>query len=513
MPFIGQRGRPHLLAPPPAPRVNPRHSLSRGLTRLWLVQPGAGSDRILNLAPSQYGIEARFGAHSYPAPTWTTTPVGPGLQFNGVDQALRVDGAAGLYNGTVNPAVTMAIIGRLDGHDSFGPEIYSQNRSVGDLTDLAVYYEPPIIKLWFASNVADGHTLECDINGLPDYGQVFGYIGAIRDATTCDARMVNYHTGEVRFSDAPVGNIGDYSLAVMDQESFGGWTGNGFIPVVAPAPVTLHAIYVWDRALSQAEMADFLADPFDMLREPIRPQPLAPATEAPGATLTTTWTLQQSGTAAAASSTPARTIITNWSLAGGQAAASSAVSGATLTTTWSVLSSTQVGAVTLTMAWSLASIGSATASATGSGATLTNAWFLLPGAASGNATRAGATLTTAWSLIAGQAGGTNTAVGATLTNTWSLAAGTASSSASVTAPRPFIGGGGMGPGGDPTLPERIRASASRAAERAFDPEGWAKAEAERVAAEQEAARRAEVERTRPERLTRSVLRFLNMTED
>lgn len=508
----------HPLLPPAQPRLNPRHPLANGLTRLWLVPPGgAGGDRLVNYAPSQPGLEAQFGANSQPKPSWDTTMLGPAVNFDGVDDCILVTTTSqGLYKPeTDGIPVTVALVARADVYAATTTVLYSQNKPDDVDRSLEVNIRSGRLRVIYAANNME--STGADLTTVPPAGNPFAYVGAIIDATNSKARWRDLTTGQTVTGTDATGNVTTTFAGTMAQESFGAWAG-GYPSVGGisqPTDSTIWSVAVWNRTLSDAEMDVFLADPYGMLREPVTPQWVAPGINATaaGALFEVTHNINLSGTATADSAAGGLSLVTNWTLFGAQAEASSAAPGSTLTETWSVIPQAQTGGFTLVETWTLTG-GTATGTATAAGATLVQSWFLTPGAAGAAGTASGATLTETWSLTSGGAGGSRTAAGQTVSTAWSLLPGGAASSTPST-PRavPIIGGGGMGPGGDPATAARIRASAERAAERAFDPVGWSQKQSEEAARKMREALQAETERTRPERLKRSTLRFLSLTED
>lgn len=530
---LAQAGR---LTVPAVPAVQFRHPLAQSLRHAWVPQWTAGQNRLRNLVRNNG--ELPVADLDAPAPTWTTGVSGVALSFDGTtSQLVHASDPSLLWNPfDAGVAYTFAYVGRMKSFGTSGRVLYSHNSTTAGTASLELAVRDSRFEIFGTQDALSGESVGCSLFSLPGIGNLFAVVGVIRSQTTSALAMRDYQGGTRASATDSAGNIASLFFNTMDQESFGSWHGGGSVDPNAYADTDMLGAFGWNRALSDAEMQAFLDDPFGMVRPRPVPSYQGPGATALAATLTTDWSIQTGtwtfadswvdfanplylfdGTGPAAIGAIAvgsATLTSQWTFLGGQASASSTAAGATVTSTWSMLARTQIGAFILPTTWSFTA-GTATGIATTTGTTLTSQWFLLPGTAAGVGGAAGATLTATWSLTAGTATSSNAAPGATLASLWTMTlAGVASSSTPETPlPIPFIGGGGMGPGGDPATAARIRASAERAADKAFDPVGWSKRESEEAARKMREALQAETDRTRPERMVRSTLRYLALTED
>lgn len=355
----------------------------------------------------------------------------------------------------------------------------------------------------------------------PAAGVPFLFIGTISDGANAAAYLLDL-SSRIRTTGTTSSGNASWTGLTLTQESVGASLAGGTASAFAQHQGLVYA--VWNRALAADEIADFQEDPYVLFREPMEDTWLqSPGSTAQGALVSSAWSLSSIGTASGGGSAPGTTLATAWTLQGGQATASSVATGATLTTNWSLFPLSQVGGQTLTTAWSLSATGTATASSQTPAGLVTSNWFFVPGTATASnaGTAPGTTLTTTWALS--RVGTANGPVpGQLLTTAWTLTPGTAGSyNPPVPGQGPRPGGGGWGPGRpgggfgrdeDPEKRRKRREKLESDYERASDPEGWTRREAEKRAAEEKAAAAAEELRTRPDRIGQSVLRFLNLTD-
>lgn len=463
-------------------RLNTRHPLARGLRALWLPSTTPGAAQIVNRAVTDATGVLPF---SGTAPLWRAGQAGPGLGFtastgavsrtakawtplqDGADFTIAIyaeidaypaSGAAELFStrGDTPSDGTFFRLG-LSGGSLRGQVSESTQATAGPtVTITQPALKRPFLAVFTSKRVSGGGTWDFATDAMTFDNPAYDFAGTGGGDTSSELWLMAL--GDLPSVSTSSVSRGTVTSQNPTTETLGAEILNGVLG--SRFQGTIYGAWQWSRSLDRDEIQDFLTEPFGLL-EPVELgyTPVAPAglVSAPGATLTSQWSLSTVGTVR------------------------------TDATVQGTLPATQ---------WSLSQIGVATApgDALTPSRTLSTSWVLAPGTASAGSTTPSRLLSTVWSLIPGIAAPDVTAPGALVSSLWRLFTPFDPQPPGPVVPN--VGGSlatGFGGDVDPEVRRKVRLRTKRAAAELAgeefwpDPEDLSPEELEEWAAKAEAA--------------------------
>lgn len=244
-------GQQHQIKPSLGVPINWGHSLSKGLVGVWLFNEGSGN-KVFDL--SMNGAEGTFAA-AMPAETaWKVGHDGYAVDFDGADDVISLD-----LNkpGTAINEFTMVAWVKLEGLGSFDTVIGTRNPNLNALMTSSATGNP-ISVVWNSVG------FDTDTGLILNTGEWYFIAGVIRPGGRTVYRNLD------SFSDNNANSVQNVRTTwnIGDDE-----IGDRFDGLISK-------VYVYERALTDAEIRSLFYEPYAMFEQPLYGRILAAAAAA-----------------------------------------------------------------------------------------------------------------------------------------------------------------------------------------------------------------------------------------